>query len=159
MIKIFFLFCLFFSFSCEAGEEYIQTPFYTGKGEAVTLSEFKGKPLIVFIWSKNCSICRRSLVSLDTLSKQYSQTELKIFSIMSNKSDINDARRLMINMDIRFLAIYLDRENLFANSVGLKGFPLLLLINKEGEEVKRITGKVDFQSKGIEHELQTLMKE
>ena len=78
---------------------------------------------------------------------------------MSYKSDINDARRLMINMDIRFLAIYLDRENLFANSVGLKGFPLLLLINKEGEEVKRITGKVDFQSKGIEHELQTLMKE
>lgn len=160
IFRLFLIACLLLPFrATAAGSEYSQTPFYNAKDEAQTLKQFQGTPVIVFLWSKTCAVCMASLTALDSLRQKYPSEQLKIIPIMSKKANLNDARLIMVKLDIRRLPIYLDKDSIFANSIGLKSFPLAVLLNAEGKEIQRLKGRVDWTSPLITHKLDNLIKE
>ena len=78
---------------------------------------------------------------------------------MTKDANLNDARRVMVKTDIRNLPIYLDKNELFANAVGLQSFPLTLLISADGRGVQRLKGKIAWDSPLLAAKIDSLIKE
>ena len=56
-------------------------------------------------------------------------------------------KNFFIELNIKKLKIFFDRNLNFVKEFKLRGVPTSILINKEGEEFARIIGAIDFQDK------------
>ena len=57
------------------------------------------------------------------------------------------AKAFFTNLNIKKLNIFFDKNLNFVKEFKLRGVPTSIIINKNGEEVARIIGEVNFQNK------------
>jgi len=104
---------------------------YDLEGKEVRLSDYKGKPLVLWFWTTWCPYCRIAIPQLNSIYPElkFSGIELIAVNVDESKEKIN-----------RFLKIYpidfkilRDTDARCAFSYGIIGMPTYLLINRKGE--------------------------
>lgn len=97
--------------------------------ETVSLSDYKGQPILVNFWATWCPPCKQEMPLLQAAADQYGE-DLVILAI--NGGDTMDQIREFVEAngyDMIFLA---DPENLTAPEYLVRGFPTTFFINVEG---------------------------
>ena len=100
------------------------------KGNEVSLSSFKGKPVLLNFWMTWCHFCKKERKELDALYKAYKDKDLVIIAVALDKS-----KRVVKNFIKNHPAEYIvlsDTEMTAGRMYGVRGYPTTFLIDRDG---------------------------
>ena len=111
------------------------------EGNAVALTEFKGKKVLLNYWATWCRPCIEEMPSLLRL-QELLKTENYIFLLASDQSiktikDFKEARGFDFNF-IKFSGSLTEQ--------GISALPVTFIYNERGEQVERISGAVEWDA-------------
>ncbi|HEY2546568.1 MAG TPA: TlpA disulfide reductase family protein [Candidatus Acidoferrum sp.] len=119
-------------------------------GKDVSLSEYKGKVVLVNFWATWCDPCRGEIPELIELQHKYGPRGFVLLGIALDEEgksvvapfvakerfDVNGQK---LPMDYKILIGNEDAADKFG---GLFGYPTSILISRDGKQVKRVTGAI-----------------
>ncbi len=118
------------------------------------IDNHKGKPILLYIYTTWCSICKQQLPSINEVSRKFQNTDLKVISVAIDKN-IDDAslqNYLQFYQNIYFQPQYLVYSDGLGDLLIKKGIkynkiiPLTVLIDRDGSIKFRFTGYKSTQS-------------
>lgn len=99
--------------------------------EEISLSKFRGKPVILFFWTTWCPFCRGELKTLNDNYHRLLKDGIQLLAI-----DIGEAAGRVENFVKKqgiFFNILLDKDTKVAYSYNLLGVPTYILVDKKGQ--------------------------
>ena len=133
---------------------YDNVIFLDKKDQKININEYKGSLLILNFWATWCEPCKEEMPSLDKLSIDKNFKNLEILPINIGQEKINKIKEFYIKTNIENLDIFYDTDVRLAKKFLLRGLPTTLIINKDGDEIARVVGSIDFQDKNFKTWLQ-----
>lgn len=129
-------------------------------GKKITLSEFKGKKVVILdFWASWCIPCRAGIPHLKTLYKKYNSKGLEVIAISTD--DNKDAWRKAINKDKsniwQNVLITNAKDNAIRKNYQTVPIPLYFLIDKEGRVIKKWEGHTKEIENEMEKKLEALL--
>ena len=98
-----------------------------------SLSDFKGKPIILFFWTTWCPHCRKELKLLNALHAELLQNGVELVAINVEET-ADKVQKFMGSYPLSY-RVLLDTDTKVAQAYGILGVPTYILINKEGRIV------------------------
>jgi len=101
-------------------------------GKEITLSELRGRPVIVNFWATWCPPCRAEMPAMQRAFMDYEDEEVIILAINSTNQDALQAVKQFVDeFDITF-PILLDSQGTAANTYQISSLPTTYFIGKDG---------------------------
>ncbi len=107
-------------------------------GQEVTLSQLKGKVVLLDFWATWCGPCRESVPHLIQLYKNYREQGFELIGMDVDKGDVETVRRFVKSMDIPYPVVVTPED--VVRSYRVSGIPATFLIDKEGKIREKIAG-------------------
>lgn len=142
-------------YSAEIPEENtIPAPDFTvfdNEGNAVKLSDFKGKPVVLNFWATWCHYCKEGLPGFENLYKKHPEVQFLMVNATDGVQETETAARKYIKEKGYTFNVYYDTRMSASTAYGVTGLPNTYFINAEGEVVARAGGYIDESTleKGI----------
>lgn len=123
-------------------------------GRYAKLSDFnEDGPMIINFWTTWWPFCERQLAYLDQLNSNFSEAGLKVLAVNVNKPQILNQVRPYINKRKYRFDVSVDPRGKLAKQFGVKGFPSLYLVDKDGTIIHESAGYEDGQENSYLEEL------
>lgn len=132
--------------------------FYDESGRETSLRDFRGKIVLLNVWSTSCAQCVIELPMLDRLQKDMGGVKFHVIALSSDLEPLPVLRRFWLNRGIRNLKIYSDPQARFSQAADVKGLPTTFLIDEEGREVGRIRGIAEWDGPKIKAQIRDLIR-
>jgi thiol-disulfide isomerase/thioredoxin len=101
-------------------------------GKKVTLSELRGKIVIINLWATWCPPCRAEMPALENAYKQYKESEVIILGLnVTNQDSEKDIPSFVKEFGLTF-PILLDRDGSVSALYQLRGLPTTYFVNRKG---------------------------
>ncbi len=107
-------------------------------GQEITLSQLKGKVVLLDFWATWCGPCRESIPHLIQLYNDYREKGFELIGMDVDKGDVETVRKFVKSMDIPYPIVVAPEE--VARSYRVNGIPTTILIDKEGNIRERVAG-------------------
>lgn len=133
------------------------TPFQNGAGETLTLSDFKGKLLIVNLWATWCAPCIREMPTLDALEAELGGDTFHVIALSQDREGERVARPFIEKNGWKNLELYVNDGTTFGRDAKVRGLPTTLIIAPDGMEVARLEGTAEWDSEDIKAALLDLL--
>lgn len=125
-----------------------------GTEETWVSAEQKGKPVLIAVMATYCGWCKRSLAALEIANKEFGdQVEVIGVFVDTDEAQVKDVIK-QYNLESKIL--YNGRQT--AEALGVKGFPHIMLFNKNHKMVKYWGGYSDTLADQYRAELSKLVK-
>ena len=127
-----------------AGKAAPDGAFEDPDGGQVSLSDFRGRPLLVNLWATWCAPCVIEMPTLDALAVR----EDGRVQVLAISQDDGPAKVDTFFAERRFAALepYRDSSLGLMAKLGVKDLPTTILFDAEGREVWRMMGIADWES-------------
>ncbi len=100
-------------------------------GQQVTLSDFKGKKVIVLdFWASWCGPCRMAMPLVQEVSKELSDKDVVFFAV--NLGEDKQTITTFINKHNIQIPVLMDKTGAVAGKYGVESIPRLVIIDKDG---------------------------
>ena len=107
-------------------------------GREITLSELKGKVVLLDFWATWCGPCKESIPHLVQIYKSNHEKGIELIGMSIDKGDADTVRHFVRSMDIPYPIIITPEE--VARDYGVSAIPTTILIDKEGKIREKIVG-------------------
>ena len=125
------------------------------EGHEVSMTEFRGKVVLLNFWATWCPPCVKEMPSMELLRHKYKDQGFEVVAINAGE-DTETVEAFLLERDLTF-PIILDKRGVSFMALGIKGLPMSFLLNKEGRSVMTFLGGREWlkpaQTKLIEAEL------
>ncbi len=128
-------------------EQVVQAPDFsltTLDQKAISLSDYKGKVVVLNFWATYCIPCRIEMPSLEKLSQKHLGSNVSVVAISLDEGKEKAIQSLVNKMDLTF-PIALDGQSA-GNTYEVSVLPVTYIIGKEGELLARVVGDRDWAS-------------
>lgn len=119
-------------------------------GKTVTLSEFKGKVVVIDFWATWCPPCRASIPGLESIHREYSSKGVVLLGVSLDDGGWDYVKSFRQEYGITY-RILKGTEDV-ATKYMVRSIPMIVLVDREGKMQKRLLGF------GVEEELQKEIK-
>jgi len=119
-------------------------------GKEVSLSDYRGKVVLINFWATWCPPCREEMPLFERVYKKYRDKGFEILAISTDTST-EPVKKFVKEYKLSFL-ILMDADNV-SGLYGIQGLPTSFLIDREGKIVKVRLGKY----KEIESDLKKIL--
>ncbi len=99
-------------------------------GKSVSLSSFKGKPILLNFWATWCPYCREERPYLNSLHKEYKDKGLVIIAVSVDKSE-ETMRKFLKKMPSDFIILH-DNDNAASGPYGVYSLPTSFTVDRNG---------------------------
>lgn len=123
-----------------------EIPFVDRDQKQLTLSQFKGKPLVVNFWATWCPVCVKKMGSLNNFAQKFQEKGGQVLAISQDRGGLSKVRAYYARNEYKDLEIYLDTSGYLMDAFGARGLPTSVFIDAQGKEVGRIEGGFDWES-------------
>lgn len=130
--------------------------FVDGRGKAMTLAAFRGKPVLLNIWATWCAPCVIELPALDRLQHDL-QKQLKVIALSVDRAGMAEVRKALRRLSIRHLDPYLDASGDSVSQLKLAGLPATLAISATGDFLQVRRGRVTWDDPAERKRLRELL--
>ena len=139
---------LLLSSTFAVAETTIPAPNFTLKslnGEEVSLSQQRGKYVLVNFWATWCGPCKVEMPSLETLHQRFKS---KNFSLLAISNDMFGAQIVepFIKANNLTFPVLLDQQLQASNKFGVVSLPTTFMIDPEGNIIGELRGAEDWAS-------------
>ena len=110
-------------------------------GQAVDISSYKGKPVILFFWTTWCPYCREELKRLNQQYPAILKEGMVVFGVNVRESE-SRVKNFFKGYPLNF-KILLDRSGWLADKYDLMGVPTFIFLDKAGEVILRTNSLPD----------------
>ena len=117
-------------------------------GRKVSLSDYKGKAVIVDFWATWCAPCKIEIPWLEKFHDQYASQGLEILGVSEDDLDLTDKAKLLkekqdiadkaVEMKINY-PVLIDDAEVSTPYGGIDGLPTTFFIDRNGKEVSKQT--------------------
>jgi thiol-disulfide isomerase/thioredoxin len=128
-----------------AGKPAPAASFQDPRGRLVSLSDFRGRPLLVNLWATWCAPCVKEMPTLDSLAAREDQG-VQVLAISQDGEARDKVERFFADHHFSALEPYLDPKLDLMPELGVDTLPTTLLYDSNGKEVWRMVGIADWQS-------------
>ena len=119
-------------------------PFTPGGGGTVGLDGFRGHGLVINLWATWCVPCVTEMPALDALARTLAPSGVRVLTVSLDRGGADAVRPFFAAHGIRSLPLLLDPHSATLAALGLDGIPVTLLVDRQGREVARLQGPVDW---------------
>jgi thiol-disulfide isomerase/thioredoxin len=126
----------------QRGKAMPAVPFVDEKGAPATLTQFRGKPLMVNLWATWCAPCKAEMPHLDTLAQEDDR-----FRLITVSQDLEGAKAIapyFREKGFKALTQYSDSQNLLMAELGTETLPTTIFFDADGKELWRVYGMMDW---------------
>ncbi len=122
-----------------------------------SLTEFKGKWVVLNFWAIWCAPCRQEMPSLDRL--QAAMPELAVVPVATGRNAVEGIERFFAEAGVQNLPILRDPKSDLSRAMGVLGLPVTVILNPDGQEVARLIGDAEWDSDSAKAVLAAMMGE
>ena len=110
-------------------------------GKKVTLSDYKGKVVLLEFWATWCPPCRMAIPGLEKLHKAYKEKGLVLLAVSMDQGGWDDVRAFIASYGMTYTVLKGDDD--VATQYQVRTIPMTLILNREGKITKRYLGMGD----------------
>jgi len=128
----------------QRGKEMPAIPFAAPGGGPATLTQFRGKPLMVNLWATWCAPCIAELPALDDIAG----TQADRFRLITVSQDLEGAKVIapfFREKGFKALTQYSDEQNVLMGAFGTETLPTTIFFDARGKELWRVYGAMDWK--------------
>ena len=126
------------------GKEMPAMPFSAPGGGPATLTQFRGKPLMVNLWATWCAPCVAEMPTLDALAKD-SGDKFRLVAISQDLEGAKVVTPFFKTKGFTTLQPYLDQQNVLMTAFGTETLPTTIFFDGKGKEQWRVMGAMDWK--------------
>lgn len=108
-------------------------------GENVSLSDYKGKVVIVDFWATWCPPCRRGIPDLISLQNKYKEKVAVIGISLDRENTKAGVPNFVNKMGINYPVVYFN-DKVIIDFGGVSAIPTSFIIDQKGNIVKKMVG-------------------
>lgn len=131
--------------------------FADAQGQAHSLSDFKGKIVVLNVWATWCVPCRAEMPTLDRLQAALGGADFVVVPVSIDRGGIDVVSKFYAGIGVKHLPKYIDTSGQVLRAVGAIGLPTTLIINRAGDEVGRALGQAEWDAPEIIERLKTVV--
>lgn len=126
-------------------------------GKEVSLSNLRGKVVLLEFWATWCLPCRESIPAMNEIYKRYSDKGLVVLGISVDKGQniLEDVRAFAREFSIQY-PVAIDSKSV-SNHYGVYSIPTTVLIDKEGKIVLKNIGFSPETEERLSSEIERLL--
>jgi thiol-disulfide isomerase/thioredoxin len=118
--------------------------FVDGSGAARSLSDWKGKVVLLNLWATWCAPCRKEMPALDRLQKALGSDGFEVVALNLDRGGVETAKKFLDQIKIEALKLYADPSTRASTELNAVGMPTTILIDRDGRELGRIVGPAEW---------------
>ena len=127
------------------------------KGNTFTLSELRGKVVMVNFWATWCPPCKEEMPSMVKLNKFMAEEDFVMLAINTEKNGRSVVPAFLKQNPHDFTVLY-DDKGTVQKQYGVYKFPESFIVDKDGTVDQKIIGPIDWSSSTIIAYLKSLAK-
>ena len=112
-------------------------------GKEVSLSDHRGKVVLVNVWATWCPPCRQEMPSMQSLYEKFKGENFEILAVSIDSEGREAVAPFMRKMNLTFPAL-LDPGETIRSLYGITGVPESFIIDKQGILVQKIIGPINW---------------
>ena len=112
----------------------------TQQGKSASLTDYRGKPLILHFWASWCPPCREEMPELSSWVKAHPEFTLVAVSL---DEDMQEIEKFLETNNISLPALQGNKNEVVR--LGIRGLPATLLIDAKGEILRQRIGAVPWK--------------
>ena len=148
LVPVCILLLLSSTFSEAGPDKTIPAPNFTLKslnGEEVSLSQQKGKYVLVNFWATWCGPCKVEMPSLETLHQRFKSKNFSLLAISNDMFGEQIVKPFIKANNLTF-PVLLDQQLQASNKFGVVSLPTTFMIDPEGNIIGELRGAEDWSS-------------
>jgi len=104
----------------------------TSEGEIITLSDLRGQPVLINLWTSWCSPCKAEMPALEHVYQDYNHDGLEILAVNSTNQDkAANAIAFVQDLGLTFPILF-DNNGSVSKQYHLQALPTSIFINRAG---------------------------
>lgn len=127
-------------------------------GQALDLSQLRGKVVFVNFWASWCPPCKEEMPSIEALHRGLLNNDAFMMVTILYKDDVKTAADYMHAYSYTF-PLFTDNDGNSAKRYGVTGVPETYIIDKKGALRKRVIGPADWNSSEARTFINSLLSE
>lgn len=147
IVSVLSIFCLTLvvSFSAQAtNDELNSLSLVDVEEQPVALESFKGKVILLNFWATWCPPCIKEMPSMERLRNELSGKPFEVVAINVGESPTT-VSSFMLELDTELtFPILLDQDAKSFGQLGLRGLPMTLILDHEGNIIEKVLGGRDW---------------
>jgi len=139
-----------------AAESHPMAPrlsFTSLSGGKITLDEFKGSVVLLNFWTTSCGVCLSEIPTLSSLQDSYASQGLRVVGVAVD-DNVDSIRKVAEQRHVNYTVA--SGDNQMEEQFGADGFPVTLVIGRDGRIYSRHSGAVSREA--IESEVAQLLR-
>ena len=115
-------------------------------GSLKSLSEYKGRVVLLNLWATWCGPCVKELPALAVLQKNLAQDSFVVVPVNVGRESPAEAQAFLTSHGAGNLQTFGDSNAAVMRAFGAVGLPMTILIDKDGNEIGRAEGAPDWSA-------------
>jgi len=115
-------------------------------GRPHTLAELAGRGVVLNLWATWCAPCVAELPSLAAFARQAAADNIAVLALSVERGGAPTVARYFSIHGIEGLAVLTDPMSAAAQTLGTRGVPTTLVIDRQGRERGRLEGGADWST-------------
>jgi thiol-disulfide isomerase/thioredoxin len=123
-----------------------QAPFLDENGGKITLTEFRGKWVLLNFWATWCAPCRKEMPGLEALQREMGGERFQVVTVATGRNPAPAIARFFDEIGVSELPRYRDPSQQLAREMAVFGLPTTVILDPEGREIARLLGDAEWDS-------------